>query len=68
MHLKYFPTIYAIRSLKGCVHENGDLTAKNISIAVVGKDKPFEYVKGQKLIDFLSAVQEGDENKMDTDA
>jgi 20S proteasome subunit alpha 6 len=48
---------HAIRSLKGCVHgDNAELTAKNVSVAIVGKDEKFRMVEGEELVQHLTAA------------
>jgi len=56
---------HAIRSLKGCVHgDDAELTAKNVAVAVVGKETKFRKIEGDELVGFLkSAMEMGREGK-----
>ena len=48
---------HAIRSLKGCGHgDNAELTAKNVAVAIVGKDEKFRMVEGEELVQHLTAA------------
>ena len=65
--------MHGIRSLKGCIHGDEELTAKNVAVAIVGKDKQFRFIKGNELVVHMKKALENDddnddgESKMDTD-
>jgi 20S proteasome subunit alpha 6 len=48
---------HALHALKGTTGENMELTSKNASISVVGSDRNYDLLEGEKLEKYLSALE-----------
>lgn len=51
---------HALNSLRGCLQGDQEMTASNISIAVVSKNKDFTIIEGSKLQPYLDAMEVAD--------
>ena len=49
--------VHALQALMGCVSGDDELTVENVSIAVVGKDQPFQLLEGDALQPFLDQLE-----------
>lgn len=55
--------MHALKALVGCVSGDGELTAENGSVAVVGKNEKFTLIEGQELQPYLDRLElEGGNN------
>jgi 20S proteasome subunit alpha 6 len=51
--------IHALQALQGCCSGNDELTIKNGSIAIVGKDEKFTFIEGDALQPYLAQIETG---------
>lgn len=59
--------MHALKALSGCVSGDGELTAENVSISVVGKGKSFTILEGDDLKPFLDKLEVDVENSPEGD-
>ena len=59
--------VHALQALMGCVSGDDELTVENVSIAVVGKDQPFQLLEGAALQPFLDQLEVKDAGNDDED-
>ncbi|RLN98126.1 hypothetical protein BBJ28_00016004 [Nothophytophthora sp. Chile5] len=66
-HFESFPNLgkdeliqHALQGMRGCLQGDQELTATNITIAVVGVDQPFKIIEGAELQPYIDAVEVSD--------
>lgn len=58
---------HALQAIRGCLHGDQELTADNISIAIVGVNQPFKIIEGADLQPYIDAVEVADTTEDDGD-
>ncbi|KAG7385826.1 Proteasome subunit alpha 1 [Phytophthora pseudosyringae] len=66
-HFESFPNLgkdelihHALQGVRGCLQGDQELTASNVTIAVVGVDQPFKIIEGAELQPYIDAVEVSD--------
>lgn len=58
---------HALKALSSSLAGDSDLDSKSASIAVVGKDHPFEIIEGDAIQRYLDAIEIEDSTEMEAD-
>ncbi|KAL3671878.1 hypothetical protein V7S43_002546 [Phytophthora oleae] len=66
-HFESFPNLgkdelihHTLQGARGCLQGDQELTANNVTIAVVGVDQPFKIIEGAELQPYIDAVEVSD--------
>jgi 20S proteasome subunit alpha 6 len=51
--------VHALQALQGCCGGDDELTIKNGSIAIVGRDEKFTFIEGDDLLPYLAQIETG---------
>jgi 20S proteasome subunit alpha 6 len=57
--------LHALHALKGTTGENMELTSKNASVSVVGKDKAYDLIEEDRLEAYISQMEQDKEQHQD---
>lgn len=53
--------VHALKSLQGTTGDNVELTRKNCSIGIVGKDQAFTIIEDEQIQKYLDLIKPGDQ-------